>query len=106
MKVGIEPIQARAYMSNDRQKWEDDIMKGVKWTKNFLDFLLNERSQLYGTIILLMLSRGLESCTLPPIDEFRELGNKYFAVFEEDENKNYRVTLKEQEKTTSGNPDA
>lgn len=79
-------------------KWNDDIMAGAENVKHYLDFVLRERSQLYGTIIFLMVSNKLTETELPPVETFSTYGDSFYVVFEKAENQNlYRVCLKERE---------
>lgn len=82
--------------NEQRQQWEDDVMKGAEFVKKFMTFMLKERSQLYGVIEYLMKDMDITEVYLPPMEEFKEIGNKYYVLFEDDENGNFRVVLKEQ----------
>lgn len=85
-------------MSNATKEWNDSINRGFEYIEKFLPILSKERSQLYGTIILLMLQNGIKAVELPPISEFQELGEKYYVLYHERDGKFY-ATLKEQEST-------
>lgn len=79
-------------------KWNDDVMIGAENVKNYLDFVLKERSQLYGTIIFLMISNNIQESELPSVETFRTYAENYYIIFEKAEGENlYRVALKERE---------
>ena len=71
----------------EREKWEDDIMRGIDYSHKLLEVIKSERSQLYGMLIHLMLQCNLEEVDLPPIDVFRGYGNSYYIIFSNDSGK-------------------
>lgn len=102
MNSGLQSTTRKDYMTNKeletRKVWEDDLMRGAEYTRKFIDLLMNERSQLYGVIIHLMLTNNIGALILPPIEEFKEYGKKYYVLFAQDpETKEYLAKLLEQE---------
>jgi hypothetical protein len=81
----------------DRRVWEDDFMKGAAWCKNFLDILLSERGQMYGTLIHLFLKNGITEIELPTRDVLNSYGRDYYMLFNKKEDGGFYLTLKEQE---------
>lgn len=79
-------------------KWDDVVLSGAQNIKNYLDFILKERSQLYGTIIYLMISNDITESELPSEETFRRYGDDYYVLFEKAEGENlFRVRLVERE---------
>lgn len=66
-------------MENETEKklWQDDVMRGVEYTKSLLNYMLRERNQLYGIVLKLMEDAGIDSITLEE-DEIIGLGQKYY----------------------------
>jgi hypothetical protein len=78
-----------------RNGWEDDVMRGADWAKKFIDFMLAERSQLYGTLIHMFIANGLEELMLPERAVLKEYGEKYYLLYHKDGDE-FKLSLKEQ----------
>jgi hypothetical protein len=76
------------------KEWSDSIMEGVNNTVRLLSFMLKERSQLYGTLIHLMLQFEKREIIMPPIEVFNGYGKKYYVNFDAQEDGTLKVYLK------------
>ena len=80
--------------------WEDDVMKGVKYTVGLLNYMLKERAQLYGALIKSM-QNGAESFEISK-EDLDEIGKKYYVLFTPNKEKEtLTVELKEQDSVNS-----
>lgn len=84
------------------KKWNDDVMKGIAYTHNLLDFILSERSQLYGTLVHFMVQFEVNNIEFPTPEDLAFYGKNYYIHFDTDDNK---IKLMKQE-NTDGNQDA
>lgn len=66
--------------TDENKVWQDDVMRGVEYTKALLNYMLRERNQLYGIILKLMTDSNITELALNE-DEAIELGSKYY-IFE------------------------
>lgn len=84
------------------KQWEDDVTKGAENVKGYLDYVLKERAQLYGTIIFLMIRSGLTEVELPAPETFRRYGYDYYIMYERatDNPDLYRFRLIEREESS------
>lgn len=83
---------------SELKDWSDDVLQGVHNTVNLLNFMLRERSQLYGTIIYLMQLLETEKVIMPPAPARLEYQNSFFVLFDKDpETDEFFVYLKPRE---------
>lgn len=80
-----------------KNEWDDDVKRGVAYSTKLLDFMLKERGQLYGTIIHLLKLMEEDYVMLPTIEEFKEYGEKFYILYETNEEGEFRVSLKDRE---------
>ena len=66
--------------------WNDDVMKGIKYVYSLLSHIASERSQLYGTLAVLMEQNNLEEVTVT-IEDFKHAGEELYVHFEPIEGK-------------------
>lgn len=78
-------------------KWKDNVMSGVEYVGTLLDFMMKERSQLYGTIIYLMILNKLTKAELPPFEVMKRYGTDYYIMYEGNESGGVDIKLMEQE---------
>lgn len=76
--------------------WQDDVTKGAEFIKGYVDFILKERSQLYGTIVHLMIEFGTNKMEMPPRSDMMIYGSDYYILFSKHDDGKYYVELKEQ----------
>ena len=82
MIVGTLNLQARIGMSNRKfVEQPDDVFSGVKKTVELLNYMLGERSQLYGTVIYLMQLLGENSIAMPTLESMNEYHNTFAVSF-------------------------
>ncbi len=74
--------------------WMDNVIEGVTQTVDLLSFMLRERSQLYGTIVHLMIQFETRELDLPEMDIFKSYGERYFVEFLPTEEGGFKVSLK------------
>jgi len=84
-------------------EWKDKVIDGVKWVHNFMDFVVAERSQIYGTLIHLFLLLQTESIILPDRETLIEYGEKYYVLFAPNEEGIWEASIKERESNESKN---
>lgn len=83
-------------------KWSDDVTRGIDYTHNLLDFMRNERSQLYGSLVYVMLKSDLPSCEITA-EELREIGKtKYILFSPNEEEQKIKIEVLDRE---DGNPE-
>lgn len=83
----------------DKNSWDDDVLKGVRYVHNLMDFILRERGQLYGAMIHLMKLLEKDKVEFPPIETFQGYGRDYYLISKDDEEDGkFYMYLKEQEK--------
>lgn len=73
--------------------WKDDVMRGVEYVHNLMDYMLGERNQLYGIAIYLMIRLGLEEAELPSIETFKTYEATYYMKVEKSDDGLYRIRL-------------
>ena len=77
--------------------WNDDIVRGFDTTIRLYNVVLNERAQLYGSLIQVMLQNNVQYFELP-MEDAKSIGEKYYILFTPNDDKTIlSVELKEQE---------
>lgn len=96
IKNGMQPLGVMNIMTNE---WQDEVTEGAKNVKHYLDYVLRERAQLYGTVIFLMISNGLTEVELPSPETFKRYGYDYYIQYEKatDRDDLFRFKLVERE---------
>lgn len=82
--------------TDEKKVWQDDVMRGVEYTKALLNYMLTERNQLYGIILKLMTDSNITALTLNE-DEAIELGNKYY-IFEKPIREERKLVVEKRER--------
>jgi hypothetical protein len=78
--------------------WKDDVMTGFEKISEFFSFVLRERSQLYGSLIHLMILTGSYKVELPPTPEkFVEYGRKYYVMFSQGDDGKFYMEVHKRE---------
>lgn len=60
----------------------DDVIAGVTKTVNLLNYMIGERSQLYGTIIYLMQMLEKNEIAMPTVEAMREYQKSFYVKFD------------------------
>jgi hypothetical protein len=77
--------------------WNDDILRGFDTTIKLYNVVLNERAQLYGSLIQVMLQNDVTYFELP-IEDAKFIAKNYYILFKpNDDNTILSVELKVQE---------
>jgi len=79
--------------------WQDDVMKGIDYVHNLLDFVRRERFQLYGMLIHLFKTYGITKLELPSVAVLSSYGVDYYLIFHADESDPNKFVLELKEQT-------
>lgn len=81
----------------DNAWWEDDVMRGVKFTFKLLNYMLQERGQLYGIVLYFMDKLGEEKIEFTR-DIIREVSkDKYILANPNEETQTLTIEVKKRE---------
>lgn len=85
----------------------DDVIMGVSRTVKLLNYMLNERSQLYGTVIYLLQLLEQNRVVMPPVKAMQEYHKSFFVKFDF-EGEDFVVSLEPKEgvEEEDGNQDS
>lgn len=85
------------------KSWKDDVMNGVEYTKALLNYMLKERSQLYGMIIYLMKEMEVNKVILPPPSEMIAYESECYILIDKEDGEFFLKLLpREDEESEDG----
>jgi len=87
----------------ENNPWDDEVLRGVKYTYSLLSHMASERSQLYGTLAVIMENNNLEEVTIS-LKDFKHVGEDLYVYFEPVEGTDgVKVKLVKQGEDAGGN---
>lgn len=89
--IGSKTIQVKDIMSDI--PWKDDVMVMAENIQKSVAFMMRERFQLYGTIIYLMISNGLQEIIMPKFETMNSYGKDFYILFGENERGEFTMKL-------------
>jgi hypothetical protein len=81
---------------------DDVVLIGAQRTIDLLNYMIQERNQLYGTIIYLLELMNTDRVIMPPIESMREYHNTFYVTFDELEGDFFVSRVKKEEEEEDG----